>query len=113
MPVTGTYLRLRQKLIGRICLVYFLFSLAVTQLETTFAFFISHRFGYDELGVGLIMLAMAIVMGGIQGGGMKRLSARYSERSLVLVGLSLITWSASLSLSDRNTLGLRSGRWSR
>jgi DHA1 family tetracycline resistance protein-like MFS transporter len=82
---------LRAPLIGRVCLVYFLFSLAVTQLETTFAFFMSHRYGYDELGVGLVMLAMAIVMGGIQGGGMKRLSERYAARQLVLVGLGLMT----------------------
>lgn len=82
---------LRDSAIARICLVYFLFSLAVTQLETTFALFMAARFGYDELGVGLVMLAMAIVMGGIQGGGMKRLSAKYHERKLVLVGLSLMT----------------------
>ena len=82
---------LRDSAIARICLVYFLFSLAVTQLETTFALFMAGRFGYDELGVGLVMLAMAIVMGGIQGGGMKRLSAKYQERKLVLVGLFLMT----------------------
>lgn len=82
---------LRAPNIGRICFVYFLFSLAVTQLETTFAFYMSHRFGYDELGVGLVMLAMAVVMGGIQGGGMKRLSARFPERKLVLTGLTLMS----------------------
>ncbi len=82
---------LRAPLIGRVCLIYFLFSLAVTQLETTFAFFISHRFGYDELGVGLVMLAMAIVMGGIQGGGMKRLSERFAARQLVITGLGLMS----------------------
>jgi MFS transporter, DHA1 family, tetracycline resistance protein len=81
---------LRAPLIGRICGIYFLFSLAVTQLETTFAFFMSHRFGYDELGVGLVMLGMAVVMGGIQGGGMKRLSARFESRQLVLTGLTLM-----------------------
>ena len=87
---------LRAPMIGRICFIYFLFSLAVTQLETTFAFFMSHRFGYDELGVGLVMLAMAIVMGGIQGGGMKRLSARFEERKLVLVGLGLMSLAFAL-----------------
>lgn len=82
---------LRAPVIGRVCLIYFLFSLAVTQLETTFAFFLAHRFGYDELGVALVMLAMAIVMGGIQGGGMKRLSQRFAERQLVLAGLALMS----------------------
>jgi len=78
---------LRAPVIGRVCLIYFLFSLAVTQLETTFALFLFHRFGYDELGVALVMLGMAVVMGGIQGGGMKRLSQRFAERQLVLSGL--------------------------
>ncbi|MCP4904740.1 MAG: MFS transporter [bacterium] len=82
---------LRAPTIGRVCLIYFLFSLAVTQLETTFAFLMSHRFGYDELGVGLVMLAMAVVMGGIQGGGMKRLSGRFAERRLVITGLGLMS----------------------
>ena len=81
---------LRDPAIRRICLVYFLFSVSVTQLETTFAFFMSHRFGYDVLGVAMVMFAMAVVMGGIQGGGMKRLAARFAERRLVLTGLSLM-----------------------
>ncbi len=89
--LTGRLDVLRDPVLGRICIVYFLFSMAVTQLETTFAFLMSHRFGYDAFGVGIIMLAMAIVIGAIQGGGMKRLAARYHERRLILVGLSLMT----------------------
>ncbi len=92
---------LRVPMIGRICFIYFLFSLAVTQLETTFAFFMSHRFGYDELGVGLVMLAMAIVMGGIQGGGMKRLSERFPLQRLVPVGLIMMSLAfAAIPLSS-------------
>lgn len=82
---------LRQPEVGRLCVVYFLFTFAVTQLETTFALFMAHRFGYDELGVAMVMLAMAFVMGGIQGGGMKRLAARVRERRLVVTGLALMT----------------------
>ena len=82
---------LRAPVIGRVCFIYFLFSLAVTQLETTFAFFLAHRFGYGPLGVAVVMLGMAIVMGGIQGGGMKRLSERYCERQLILSGLALMS----------------------
>ena len=88
--MTGRLDVLRDPVVGRICFVYFLFSVAVTQLETTFAFLMAHRFGYDELGVGLVMLAMAVVMGGIQGGAMKRLAARFRERRLILVGLGLM-----------------------
>jgi predicted MFS family arabinose efflux permease len=81
---------LREPVLARLCFVYFLFSVAVTQLETTFALLMLHRFGFDALGVGLIMLGMAVVMGGIQGGGMKRLAARFHERRLILVGLCLM-----------------------
>ncbi|MEZ4331148.1 MAG: MFS transporter [Myxococcota bacterium] len=92
---------LRQPDIARLCLVYFLFTLAVTQLETTFAFYMSHRFGFDELGVAMVMLAMAIVMGGIQGGGMKRLAAKFQERRLVLSGLAGMTVAfAAVPLAD-------------
>ncbi len=96
---------LRHDAVRRICLVYFLFSLAVTQLETTFAYFMLHRFGYRELGVGMVMFGMAIVMGGIQGGAMKRLAERYAERSLALTGLSamvlgfaMLPWVTSVAL---------------
>jgi DHA1 family tetracycline resistance protein-like MFS transporter len=89
--MTGRLDVLRDPSIGRICFVYFLFSVAVSQLETTFAFLMAHRFGYDELGVGLVMLAMAIVIGGIQGGAMKRLAARFHERRLIIAGLVLMT----------------------
>lgn len=87
---------LRAPVIGRVCLTYFLFSLAVTQLETIFALLMAHRYGYGPLGVAMVMLGMAIIMGGIQGGGMKRLSERYPERSLVLTGLALMTTAFAL-----------------
>ena len=83
---------LRDPAIRRICLVYFIFSVAVTQLETTFAFFMSHRFDYDVFGVAMVMFVMAIVMGGIQGGAMKRLSARFAERRLVIAGLACMAF---------------------
>lgn len=89
--LTSRFEVLRAPVIGRVCLIYLLFSVAVTQLETTFAFYMSHRFGFDVLGVGLVMLAMAIVMGAIQGGGMKRLSARFPEHGLVISGLALMS----------------------
>ncbi|MFO0689884.1 MAG: MFS transporter [Myxococcota bacterium] len=89
--LTNRFDVLREGGVGRLCVVYFLFTFAVTQLETTFALFMSHRFGLDELGVAMVMLAMAILMGGIQGGGMKRLAAAFQERRLVLAGLACMT----------------------
>lgn len=68
----------------------FVFGFAVTQLETVFALYMLHRFGYDALQVAMILLGMAIVMGAIQGGGMRRLSARFGEQRLIGGGTALL-----------------------
>jgi DHA1 family tetracycline resistance protein-like MFS transporter len=81
---------LRDPLIRWLCLSNLLFSIAVTQLETVFAFFMMDRFSYDAREVAFVLVGMAVVMGGIQGGGMKALSARFSERSLVMMGTLLL-----------------------
>ena len=81
---------LRDPLIRRLCLANLVFSLAVTQLETVFAFLMFDRFGYDAAEVAFILVAMAVVMGGIQGGGMRALSGRFSEPKLLAVGSCLL-----------------------
>ena len=86
LPVRG----LREPLMRRLCLANFVFSVAVTQLETLFALFMLHRFGYDARAVAVLLIAMAVLMGGIQGGAMKRLSARWSERTLAIAGSVLL-----------------------
>jgi len=100
---------LRQPDIARLCLVYFLFTLAVTQLETTFAFYMSHRFGFDELGVAMVMLAMAIVMGGIlvrldQGG---ELGGFRAEAPALVWGLSVLLFSVSALVQNLAARRLR------
>jgi MFS family permease len=86
LPVSG----LREPLLRRLCIANFVFSVAVTQLETIFAFFMLDRFGYDARAVAVLLIAMAVLMGGIQGGAMKRLAARWSERSLAIAGSALL-----------------------
>ncbi len=81
---------LRDATVLRLCLVSFAFSLAVTQLETVFAFFLLDRFGYDASHVAVLLVGMAVVMGGVQGGGMKALSARFEERALVSGGAAAL-----------------------
>ena len=81
---------LRDPLVRKLCLVNLAFSLGVTQLETMFAFFMRDRFGYGELQVGFFLAGMAVLMGGIQGGGMRALSGRFPERTLVLAGGALL-----------------------
>jgi len=82
--------------VRRICLLNLLFSGAVVQLETVFAFFMMDRFGFDAMHVAWIFVGMAIVMGGIQGGGMKALASRFSERGLARAGSLLLALAIAL-----------------
>jgi MFS family permease len=81
---------LRDPRVRLLSLMNLVFALAVTQLETLFAFFMLHRFGYGAPRVAAILVGMAVVMGGIQGGGMRALSARFEERILVIWGCALL-----------------------
>jgi DHA1 family tetracycline resistance protein-like MFS transporter len=82
----GRLAALRDPLVRRLCLVNLAFSLAVTQLEAMFALFMKDRFAYGERDVAFLLIGMAVVMGGIQAGAMRRLAARYPERSLLVWG---------------------------
>jgi DHA1 family tetracycline resistance protein-like MFS transporter len=74
----------------RLCAINFLFTLGVAQLETIFAYLMIDRFEYDERGVAFVLVAMALVMALIQGGGMRSLAKRYGEKTLLLSGLLLM-----------------------
>jgi len=82
---------LADPLVRKICRANLLFSLAVAQLETVFALLMIARFDYDILGVAAILFGMAVVMGGVQGGGIRALAARFGERTLLHAGAILMT----------------------
>ncbi len=81
---------LRNPAVRRLCLTNFTLTLAVTQIETVFAFFMLERFGYDAQHVAVILVGMAVVMGVVQGGAMRPLAARFEERTLVGAGALLL-----------------------
>jgi MFS family permease len=81
---------LRNRAVRAVVLANLAFSLAVTQLETFFAYLMIDRFAWDASRFAWILVAMALVMGGIQGGGMKALSTRYPERRLVVGGVATL-----------------------
>jgi len=81
---------LRQPLVRKLCIANFAFSVAVTQLETIFGLFMMDRFAYGLREFAFILGGMAVLMGGIQGGGMKSLAGRFGERSLVVGGSLLL-----------------------
>ena len=74
----------------RLCLVYWVFSMAVTQLETVFAYYMKDTFQWKATELWVIYVAMALVMGGVQGGALRPLAARFPERRLIAAGIGIL-----------------------
>jgi MFS family permease len=92
-PGTSRLDVLRNPTVRRFCIINLIFSLAVTQLETIFAYFMIDRFQFDAMHVAFILVGMAVLMGGIQGGAIRSLAARFGERKLALVGCGIMAGS--------------------
>jgi len=73
-----------------IALANLVFSLAVTQLESMFQYFMADRFGWNAFRVSMVLVAMALVMGSVQGA-MRRLVPRFGEARLVVAGAAAMT----------------------
>lgn len=63
--------------------LFFLQTLAFTQLEVAFGLFVLERFGYDARGAGAFLAGMGVVSATLQGGLIGRLSKKYGELNLV------------------------------
>lgn len=81
---------LREPVVLRICAIYFLFCVGVTQLESVFAYWMMDRFDYGAREVAAILVLMAVVMGGVQGGAMRGLAHRFGEKPLLLAGVAVL-----------------------
>jgi len=79
---------LRDPEVRRICLTNLFFAVAVTQLESMFAFYMSDEFGFDARQVAFLLVAMAVVTGLVQGGGLRPLVARFGEKRLAVGGFA-------------------------
>lgn len=77
-------------LVRKLCMLNFLFTLGVNQLESIFAFFMADRFNYDARKVSYVLVMMALIMVAIQGGMIKRLVMRFGEKRLVTAGTFLL-----------------------
>jgi MFS family permease len=80
------------------------FSLAVTQLESMFPLFMKDEFAYSEREFVPLLLAMALVMGVVQGG-MRRLVPRVGEARLALLGCGALAL-AFVALPAMPSVGL-------
>lgn len=95
---------LSQKKLLKFCLIYFVFTLSVTQLESVFALYMMDRFAYDAIHVASLLALMAVIMVAIQGGFIKSLTRKFGENWLLLSGaillsgsFLLIPWAAKVS----------------
>ncbi len=76
--------------VSTLCLLNLLFTLGVTQLESTFAFFMKDRFGYDAKHVAYVLVLMALIMVLVQGGLIRRLAPRFGEKKLLISGALIL-----------------------
>jgi predicted MFS family arabinose efflux permease len=99
-------------------LLFFVLTLAATQTETAFALFVQARHGYGAREAGLLLAFTGLVMAGVQGGLIGRLSRRFGEARLAALGaLSLAvalvvfatTWQLPLLVASLAFLGLGMG----
>jgi multidrug resistance protein len=67
-------------------LLLFVATLALTQMEVTLALFTQKRHGFDAQATGWLLAFMGVVMVIVQGGLIGKLSKRFGETRLVLVG---------------------------
>lgn len=67
-------------------LLFFIATVAVTQMEVTFALFMQARHGFGAQATGWLLAFMGIIMVVVQGGLIGRLSNRLGETRLILAG---------------------------
>ncbi|MFB6134990.1 MAG: MFS transporter [Halanaeroarchaeum sp.] len=68
---------------------FFLFSIAFSAMESMFVLFTGDVFGYGPTVNGYILAYLGVVIAVVQGGLVGRLTDRYGERTIALIGVSL------------------------
>lgn len=82
---------LSKGLLGKMILVFFVSSLAMSTMEATLILFVSERFQWTirEVSFGFAYIGLIMVIA--QGGLVRRLLPRIGERKMLLIGLGLMT----------------------
>ncbi len=81
---------LKNRSTGLPVLLFFIVTLGMAQLETTFGLFLLRRFQLDAIHAGLILAFLALIMVFIQGKGIGPLVKKYGEVFLIMVGTGLM-----------------------
>jgi DHA1 family tetracycline resistance protein-like MFS transporter len=99
---------LTHPLTGRVVGATFLSTFGFVSMEATFALLGERRFGLDSTKLGLVFAYIGVLIVLVQGGLVGRLTARYGERALAMVGA--LTMSVALAaLPHAGGLGLAMG----
>ena len=77
-------------MVARLCATNLIFTIGVTQLESIFFYWMSDQFDYDVREVAYILVAMAVVMASVQGGGIRPLVQHLGEKRMLVGGLVLM-----------------------
>lgn len=88
----------KQKDLGPWLLLRFFYLFVFTLFETSFGFFNFQRLEFDARRSSYLLVYLGIFYSAVQGGGIKALTKRYSEESLIynsflVFGISLAFWS--------------------
>src|SRR5262249_27647373 len=81
---------LRRPILSRLILIFFLVILAFSGMESTFALWAMRQFGWGPSRVAYVFAYVGLLSAILQGGLIGRLSRRFGEERLLLVGLALI-----------------------
>jgi MFS transporter, DHA1 family, tetracycline resistance protein len=81
---------LRRPILSRLILIFFLVILAFSGMESTFALWAMRQFGWGPSQVAYVFAYVGLLSAVLQGGLIGRLSRRFGEERLLLVGLALI-----------------------
>ena len=94
---------LRRPCVGPLLNIILVYGLAWTMFETMFSLFTQQKLGFSAQTTSYVLTYVGVVVVLVQGGGIRWLSARYSDKQLTFYGAILLTigllgWAFSNSL---------------
>lgn len=81
---------LEQPAVRKMCGLNLIYTLGITQLETTLAFFMMDRFQFTKVQFAILLVLIALILVAVQGGLIRRLVPRFGEKNLLLAGGMLL-----------------------
>jgi DHA1 family tetracycline resistance protein-like MFS transporter len=88
--LVAIYGAVRRPILSRLILIFFLVILAFSGMESTFALWAMRQFSWGPSQVAGVFAYVGLLSAVLQGGLIGRLSRRFGEERLLLVGLALI-----------------------